>query len=46
MTAKRKSSQGFLDINGGLVVNKWLKVKDSKGNLGYVAAWLVSESST
>ena len=24
--------------------NKWLKVKDSKGNVGYVAAWLVSES--
>jgi uncharacterized protein YkwD len=26
------------------VENKWLKVKDSKGNVGYVAAWLVSES--
>jgi hypothetical protein len=26
------------------VENKWLKVKDSKGNIGYVAAWLVSES--
>ena len=25
--------------------NKWLKVKDSKGNVGYVAAWLVSESN-
>ncbi len=25
------------------VENKWLKVKDSKGNVGYVAAWLVSE---
>ena len=27
------------------VENKWLKVKDSKGNVGYVAAWLVSESN-
>ena len=27
------------------VENKWLKVKDSKGNIGYVAAWLVSESN-
>jgi uncharacterized protein YkwD len=27
------------------VENKWLKVKDSKGNIGYVAAWIVSESS-
>ena len=27
------------------VENQWLKVKDSKGNMGYVAAWLVSESS-
>ena len=26
------------------VENKWLKVKDSKGNVGFVAAWLVSES--
>lgn len=26
------------------VENKWLKIKDSKGNVGYVAAWLVSES--
>jgi hypothetical protein len=26
------------------VENQWLKVKDSKGNVGYVAAWLVSES--
>jgi hypothetical protein len=26
------------------VQNKWLKVKDQKGNVGYVAAWLVSES--
>ena len=26
------------------VENKWLKVKDSKGNIGYVAAWLVSEA--
>lgn len=26
------------------VQNKWLKIKDSKGNVGYVAAWLVSES--
>ena len=26
------------------VENKWLKVKDSKGNVGYVVAWLVSES--
>jgi hypothetical protein len=26
------------------VENKWLKVRDSKGNVGYVAAWLVSES--
>ena len=26
------------------VENKWLKVKDSKGNIGYVAGWLVSES--
>jgi uncharacterized protein YkwD len=26
------------------VENKWLKVKDIKGNVGYVAAWLVSES--
>ena len=25
------------------VQNKWLKVKDHKGNVGYVAAWLVSE---
>jgi hypothetical protein len=25
------------------VQNKWLKVKDQKGNVGYVAAWLVSE---
>jgi hypothetical protein len=25
------------------VQNKWLKVKDQKGNAGYVAAWLVSE---
>lgn len=33
-TAKRKVG----------VENKWLKVKDSKGNIGYVAAWLVSES--
>jgi hypothetical protein len=27
------------------VENQWLKVKDSKGNIGYVAAWLVSESN-
>ena len=27
------------------VENKWLKVKDSKGNVGYVAAWMVSESN-
>ena len=27
------------------VENQWLKVKDSKGNVGYVAAWLVSESN-
>jgi len=26
------------------VQNKWLKVKDQKGNIGYVAAWLVSET--
>ena len=26
------------------VENKWLKIRDSKGNVGYVAAWLVSES--
>ena len=26
------------------VENKWLKIKDSKGNVGYVAAWLVGES--
>ena len=26
------------------VENQWLKVKDSQGNIGYVAAWLVSES--
>ena len=26
------------------VQNQWLKIKDSKGNAGYVAAWLVSES--
>jgi uncharacterized protein YkwD len=26
------------------VENQWLKIKDSKGNVGYVAAWLVSES--
>jgi hypothetical protein len=26
------------------VENKWLKIKDSKGNVGYVAAWLVSET--
>ena len=26
------------------VQNQWLKIKDSKGNTGYVAAWLVSES--
>jgi uncharacterized protein YkwD len=26
------------------VQNKWLKVKDQKGNIGYVAAWLVSEN--
>jgi uncharacterized protein YkwD len=26
------------------VQNKWLKVKDQKGNVGYVAAWLVSET--
>jgi uncharacterized protein YkwD len=25
--------------------NQWLKIKDSKGNTGYVAAWLVSESN-
>ena len=25
------------------VENKWLKIKDGKGNVGYVAAWLVSE---
>lgn len=27
------------------VQNQWLKIKDSKGNAGYVAAWLVSESA-
>ena len=27
------------------VENQWLKVKDGKGNVGYVAAWLVSESN-
>src|SRR5688500_17566322 len=27
------------------VENKWLKVKDSKEKVGYVAAWLVSESN-
>jgi uncharacterized protein YkwD len=26
------------------VQDKWLKVKDQKGNIGYVAAWLVSEA--
>jgi len=26
------------------VQNKWLKIKDKKGNIGYVAAWMVSES--
>ena len=26
------------------VQDKWLKVKDQKGNVGFVAAWLVSES--
>lgn len=26
------------------VQNKWLKVKDKNGNVGYVAAWLVSET--
>jgi uncharacterized protein YkwD len=26
------------------IQDKWLKVKDQKGNVGYVAAWLVSES--
>ena len=26
------------------VQNQWLQVKDGKGNLGYVAAWLVSEN--
>lgn len=26
------------------VENQWLKVKDSKGNVGYVAAWLVREN--
>jgi uncharacterized protein YkwD len=26
------------------VENQWLKVKDSKGNVGYVAAWLVKEN--
>jgi uncharacterized protein YkwD len=26
------------------VQNKWIKVKDKKGNIGYVAAWLVSET--
>jgi uncharacterized protein YkwD len=26
------------------VQDQWLQVKDNKGNLGYVAAWLVSES--
>jgi uncharacterized protein YkwD len=26
------------------VDGKWLKVKDKKGNVGYVAAWMVSES--
>ena len=28
------------------VQNQWLKIKDSKGNAGYVAAWLVSESAS
>ena len=27
------------------VENQWLKVKDSKGNIGFVAAWLVSENN-
>jgi hypothetical protein len=27
------------------VENKWLKVKDKKGNIGYVAAWVISESA-
>ena len=27
------------------VENQWLKVKDSRGNIGFVAAWLVSESN-
>ena len=27
------------------VENQWIKVKDSKGNMGYVAAWLVSENN-
>jgi uncharacterized protein YkwD len=27
------------------VQNQWLKIKDSQGNAGYVAAWLVSESA-
>jgi uncharacterized protein YkwD len=27
------------------VENKWIKVKDKKGSLGYVAAWLVSETA-
>ena len=26
------------------IENQWLKIKDSEGNVGYVAAWLVSES--
>jgi hypothetical protein len=26
------------------VENKWLKIKDKLGNVGYVAAWMVSES--
>ena len=27
------------------VENQWLKVKDRKGTISYVAAWLVSESN-
>ena|GEM_PF-3152444 len=27
------------------VENQWLKVKDSKGKVDYVAVWLVSESN-
>jgi hypothetical protein len=27
------------------VKDKWIKIKDKKGNIGFVAAWMVSESA-